>query len=139
MEIREKFLGLHICWSLFSYSFTSHSHIFCIFQLCELYVVQVHHITVLPCKKQELLGLEILVLCSGPNGSYLFDSLTVISDWFFQFLCDFGHWFNPFYNKIYQKPEIIISLEIQNKKRVSKMNFWGNTKLITSFNMYWDF
>lgn len=75
--------------------------------------------------------------CSGPNGSSFSDSLTMIPDWLFQFfsIMFFTHRFNPFYIETYPKPETITSPEPPNKKRVSKMNVWANTKLMGSFNM----
>lgn len=90
VELREQFLGLHICWNPSSYSFISHSYIFCIFQLCELYGVSFTTLLSWLFLSSRVRSKDYLDwrfrCCNGPNGISLFDSLTVISDWFFNFL-----------------------------------------------------
>lgn len=128
-------------WNPSSYSSTSHSHIFCIFQLCELYRVQVHHITVLNVLVLPMYGARITrtedlgAVVVPMEAPFLIFWQWYLTDFFNFFLCYFGHIFHPFYIEICPKPKTIISLELQNKKRVSKMNFWANTKLMSSFNM----
>lgn len=114
---------------------------------CEHYLDQAHHVTimdvlVLPMQEARIIWTENLhatVVSMETPFSILLQWHMIDYFFFFFFfffsLHSFGQSFNPIYIEIYPKPQIITSPEPANKKGVSKMNVWTNTKLMGSFNM----